>query len=120
MNLPRQLVRDVVGESNVIADFGDEQWVCVDRPPLSVKGLAAIVLIDRAVGRPARCSTLDATSLTLLPHGVAFAHLPARELRRFELFGTVAASTPLLLLTADPSVPAATLADLVTETIQTL
>ena len=34
MNLPRHLVPEIVGEANVLADFGEEQWVVVHRPPL--------------------------------------------------------------------------------------
>ena len=120
MNLPRDLVSELVGEANVIADFGDERWVVVDTPPLTPQRLAALVVIDRATGLETRCSALDGTSLTLLPHAVGLPHMLAREWTRFELFGRLAATTPLLQLQADPSVPPAVLADVVEEGVARL
>ena len=120
MNLPRHLVHDLVGESNVIADFGEEQWVVVDRPPLAAQRLAALVVVDRAAGRQSACSELEATSLTLLPHAIRYPDLPVRERRRFEICGRVATTTAVLHLTAEPSVPTGVLADLVEERIASL
>ena len=120
MNLPRHLVHELVGEGNVIADFGEEQWVVVDRPPLAAQRLAALVVVDRAAGRQSGCSELEGTSLTLLPHAIRYPDVPSRRRRRFEICGRVAATTPVLHLTAEPSVSTGVLADLVEERIASL
>jgi hypothetical protein len=56
---------------------------------------------------------MDATSLTLLPHGVSLPHLAQRAGRRFDIFGSVTATVPVLSLHADPAVSPSELADLV-------
>jgi hypothetical protein len=114
MNLPRVLAPAQVG-GRVVADFGDERWVALDDAgaPARASPLAAVVLLDRAPGETARCATVDATSLTLLPHAVSLPHLADRARRRFDIFGSVSASTPVLSLHADPAVPPSELADLV-------
>jgi hypothetical protein len=112
MNLPRQLDPAVLG-ARPIADFGDERWVEVDPPSGEARSLAAVVLVDRAPGLKAACSPVEGTPLDLLPHAFGLPHVNGRDKRRFELFSRVAATTPLLRLTADPSVPTGVLADLV-------
>jgi hypothetical protein len=117
MNLPRHLVPDIAGEANVLADFGEEQWVWVQRPALSAERLAAIVIIARTAGLATRCVRAENTALTLLAHLVSFPHLVERERTRFELYASLASTTPVLELTADPSVSTAELADLVAERV---
>ena len=112
MNLPRVLAPAPVS-ATVIADFGDERWVAIDRTGAIASPLAAVVLIDRAPGETARCVPIDATSLTLLPHAVSLPHLADRARRRFDIFGSVSASVPVLSLHADPTVPPSALADLI-------
>ena len=110
MNLPRT---ESLEHAEVIARFGDEQWVRVRSASHSVQRIAAVVLIDRRKAAPTCCSAIDATSLTLLPHAIGFPHLDARARRRFELFGALAATARVVQLSADPDVPTAELADLV-------
>jgi hypothetical protein len=117
VNLPRKVEPSSVGAADVIAEFDDERWVSLGTQTPAAEPLAAVVLMNRAQGETARCTQIDGTSLALLPHAVYFPHVAARERARFELFGTVAGTTPLLSLTADPSVPGATLADLVGDRI---
>jgi hypothetical protein len=112
MNVPGRVDPAEVG-GTVIAEIGDERWVEVAAPALGSRPLAAIVLVDRAPGHEAACTRIDGTTLDLLPHGLGLPHLEGRDRRRFEVFGRVAAETPLLHLTANLDVPPAALADLV-------
>jgi hypothetical protein len=129
MNLPRTVSPAELGAS-VLAEFGDERWVALDHgtatTPISstpatgtaaatsiASPVAAVVLIDRAGGETARCVPVAATSLTLLAHAVTLPHLTDRARRRFDIFGSLSASTRVLSLHADPAVPPAALADLV-------
>ena len=120
MNLPRRLAGDRLRGAEVIGDFGDELWVRIARETPLPTPLAALVLIHRVPGGHASCSRLDATNLTLLPHAVTLPHLARRARHRFEVFGAVAASTPVLSLTADPSVATHDLADLIQSQIALL
>jgi hypothetical protein len=116
MNLPQHLVGDFAGKVTVIGDFGEEQWVRLQTPPLSATRPAALVILERAKGGEARCAALGApTSLVLLPHLAGLPDLPERTRRRFELCASIADTIPVLRLTADPSVPPPALADLVEE-----
>jgi hypothetical protein len=113
MNLPARLVRDLKGVT-VLRDFSEEQWVAIDGPQPPAQPLAAIVLVHRAPGLETRCEPQQRAILALLPHAIGFPYL-GRDRRRFEFFSTLAATTPVLRLTADTAVPAATLADAVGE-----
>jgi hypothetical protein len=117
MNLPHSLPADSLGEADVIAHFDDEQWVHLKTPSPAVQPLAAVVLVDRRSGEQARCAAIEATSLSVLPHAVGYPPVGERARRRFELLGTLASTTPVLRLVADPSVPTAELADLVEKRI---
>ena len=119
MNLPRSLVPEIAGEANVLADFGEEQWVQVQRPALSAEPLAAVVIVARAAGLDTHCVRAENTALALLAHLVGFPYLE-RERTRFELYASLASTTPVLELTADLSVPTAELADLVAERVASL
>jgi hypothetical protein len=119
MNLPRRLVHEIDGEISVLADFGEEQWVQVRRPPQPAQPLATIVVFKRAAGLDTRCTQMGNPVLALMAQLVGFPYLE-RERTRFELYGTLAATTPVLELTADLSVPTAELADLVTERVARL
>ena len=79
--------------------------------------LAAVVLVARAAGLDTRCCRAENTALALLTHLVGFPYLTERERTRFELYAALASTTPVLELTADPSVPTAELADLVAERV---
>jgi hypothetical protein len=112
MNLPWRLDPSDVG-ADPIAAIGDERWVELPGPPPPARPLAAVVQVDRAPGHEPRCERLAGTSLKLLRYSVGLPYLEGRTKPRFELFGRVAAVTPLLHLTADLSVPAGAMADLV-------
>ena len=120
MNLPRYLVPEIAGEANVLADFGEEQWVQVQRPALSAEPLAAVVIVARAAGLDTRCVRAEKTALALIAHLVGFPYLTERERTRFELYASLASTTPMLELTADLSVPTAELADLVAKRVAAL
>jgi hypothetical protein len=119
MNLPRVIAAAQVG-GTVVAEFGDERWVALDGAGAAPSPLAAVVLINRVAGETARCSVTEATSLTLLPHGVSLPHLADRARRRFDIFGSVIAAVPVLSLHADPSVPPSELADLINRRLDAL
>jgi hypothetical protein len=119
MNLPRGLAPAQVG-GTVVADFGDERWVALDRATVVPTPLAAVVLVDRVAGETARCTPTGATTLTLLPHAVSLPHLADRARRRFDIFGSVIATVPVLSLHADPAVPPAELANLIEHQLVTL
>jgi hypothetical protein len=112
MNLPLPFDPAEVA-AQPIADFGEERWVEVEPASPAARPLAAVVIVDRAPGHEAACSRVEATTLELLPHALGMPHLDRRVKRRFELFSRVAATTPVLHLTADPTVPTGVLADLV-------
>jgi hypothetical protein len=119
MNLPRHLVPELADEINFLADFGVEQWVRVQRPSLSAEPLTALVIISRAAGRDTRCVQAESAVLPLLAHIVGFPYLE-RERSRFELYASLALTTPVLELTADLAVSSAELADLVEERVASL
>lgn len=120
MNLPGQIDASGLGNAEVIARFGDEQWVWVEGPPVRPRPLGAIVFIHRAPGEPAQCSRIDATGLTLLSHSVIIPHVGDRAKSRFELFADLATATPVLRLSADPSVATTELTDLVEQGLAAL
>lgn len=113
MNVPARLGARAVADSRCLADFGDEHWVCLDAAPPTPAPLAAIVLLSRAPDLPLRCTPVQASSLTLLPLTISLPHVTPSARERFEVFGHLAARTPVLSLTADPSVTPADLADAV-------
>lgn len=115
MNLPHHLVAALNGDATVLGDFGNEQWVRVRRPTLSPEPLAAVVIVARAVGLDTRLVAAENPVIALMAHLVGFPHLTDREQSRFELYASLAATTPVYELTADPSVSTAELADLVGE-----
>jgi hypothetical protein len=117
MNLPLDLALE---GADVLARFGDEQWVCLPSGDRRAQALAAVILIDRAPAAPAGCAAIQATGLTLLPFAVGFPHLDDRARPRFELLSGVAATARILHLTADPSLPAVALCDLVERAIGSL
>jgi hypothetical protein len=119
MNLPRDLFPALGDEISVLADFGEEQWVRVQRPPVPPEPLTAVVIMSRAAGLDTRCSQIENAILALLTHLVGFPYLE-RERARFELYASLASTTPVLELTADPAVPTAELADLVVERVASL
>jgi hypothetical protein len=113
MNVPARLGAGAVAGARRLADFGDEHWVCLeDAATPTPAPLAAIVLLSRAPDLPLRCAPVQASSLTLLPHAISLPHMPPGARERFEVFSHLAA-TPVLSLTAEPSVTPAGLADAV-------
>lgn len=116
MNLPHSVDPASIGATEVLADFTEERWVSLpDRPAAAAAPapLAAIVLVNRAPGQELRCRPLAATALTLLPFAVFLPHMSDRSRRRFELFGRLAETTPLLELSCDLQTPVADMAEAV-------
>jgi hypothetical protein len=113
MSVPRSTRASSLGRAQTIADFADERWLALEGSERASQPVAAIVLVERRAGSPARCAAIRATNLALLPHAVGFPHMGDRARRRFELFARLADETPVLRLSADPSLPPAALADLV-------
>ena len=113
MNLPSPLTPEELGGGSILAEFGDERWVQLDRDGMAAQALAAVVILDRVAREHPRCERIEATTLTLLPHGVSLPHLEDRARRRFDIFGGVVTDTPVFSLRADPALPASDLADLV-------
>ncbi|MGH2763901.1 MAG: hypothetical protein ACRDLD_15205, partial [Thermoleophilaceae bacterium] len=114
MNLP--------SEAGYPADFGRaiarfpaqaESWVAVERAAERPQPVAALFLLRRAPGLPLAAERREATVLDLLPHLWGLPHATEGPQERFQLASDLAATTPIYDLTADPEVPAATLADLV-------
>jgi hypothetical protein len=117
MNVPARLGAGAVAGARWLADFDDEHWVCLDAAPPTPAPLAAIVLLSRAPDLPLRCTPVQASSLTLLPHAISLPHMTPSARERFEVFGHLAARTPVLSLTAEPSVTPAGLADTVEQRV---
>jgi hypothetical protein len=119
MNIPVSVDAESV-RAQVLATFEDERWVqmsAVAQPPAP---LSAIVLVRRAGGASLQCRRIPATTLTLLPFAITLPHMTARGRRRFDRFGHLAATTPVLELTADLTTPPAELADAVQRQVETL
>ena len=113
MNLPHAVDPSDLGPHTILADFGDERWVALDRPPEDPRPVSAVVLVNRVAGERPRCTPSPATSLTLLPHAVSLPHLQDRARRRFDIFGGVVAHAPVYSLHADPALSPSDLADLI-------
>lgn len=113
MNLPGALDPQQAGGGHIVAAFGDERWVELERAEVAATPLGAVVLINRVAGESPRCTRAEATSLTLLPHAVSLPHLHDREQQRFDIFSTVVEHAPVFSLDAEPSVAPSALADLV-------
>jgi hypothetical protein len=96
-----------------LAVIGEERWlatpVCAQARPL-----AAVVLLNRRAGTETALLPLATPFISLLPMMLGFPRIPERERSRFELAATVAAGVPVWELRAEPTVPAAELAKLLT------
>jgi hypothetical protein len=120
MNLPVTVDETALADAEVLATIEDEHWVNLPAAAQPAARPAAIVLVRRTDGATLHCGHVPATTLTLLPFAVTLPHMTARGRRRFELFGQLAAGTPVLELTADPATPAAALADAVAHQVAAL
>jgi hypothetical protein len=130
MNLPTKGVLPDPDGLEPVAQIEGERWVHVKHHCRHPQPLAAIVLLER-VGRADRtrsaadllagcgagCQTVEATMLTLLPHGVGLSHTRERAARRFVLFGALAAATPVHRLAADATLPVGELVDRVEQSV---
>jgi hypothetical protein len=96
-----------------LAVIGEERWratpVCSQARPL-----AAVVLLNRRAGTETALLPLATPFISLLPMMLGFPRTAERERSRFELAATVAAGVPVWELRAEPTVPAADLAELLT------
>jgi hypothetical protein len=121
MNLPIAIDPSYIAGAEPLATFGDESWIALPATPQPPAQIAAIVLVRRAkTAASLRCRRIPATTLTLLPFAISLPHLTVRGRRRFELFGALADTTPILELTADLQTPSAALADAVDQQLDTL
>jgi hypothetical protein len=93
-----------------ICSLGDERWIAVPAHPASL-ALRTLVVLERRPGAPLSLSPIDDPLAALMSSLMSFPRTPARERARLELASTLAATTRLLRLSADPSTPAELLAD---------
>jgi hypothetical protein len=115
MNLPHAVDPSALPVDRVLADFGDERWVALNRPLADPRPVSGVVLVNRVAGERPRCEPTPATSLTLLPHALSLPHLQDRARRRFDIFGGLVAQAPVYSLHADPALSPSDLADLIEE-----
>lgn len=120
MNLPTAVDPASIPGARPLATFTDERWVELPGNPHPATPLRAVMLLRRAAGAPLTCRPLAATTLTLLPHAITLPHLTARGRQRFERFGALVATTPVLELTADLATPPAALADALQSALETV
>lgn len=113
MNVPRSVEPWDSDAWEVLADLGDEDWVCVRRVPPPPQPVRAIVLV--APGAPvAECVAVAPTSLEVLPHMVTFTHLlDGRRRQQFEVAGGLAAGASLMSLSRPTRADPSQLADLI-------
>jgi hypothetical protein len=117
MNLPRFVEPWDPEAWEVLAEFGDEQWICLERvPPLPQRVRATVLLTPGATA--AECVALSQTSPTLLPYMVTFSHLVERRRQQFEVAGELAAGASLLALSRPPRADPAKLVDLILECLE--
>jgi hypothetical protein len=106
MNIPRQHAGDRHGRP--LAILGAQTWVELERVEERPSPAAAVFVLEP--GRPGS-TPVQPSQLRLLPHSLGFRHLPGRQRTRFEVFGELAATTPVFALGGAMQVPASTLAD---------
>jgi hypothetical protein len=111
-NMPASMGLDGIGE--LLHDFGDELWVRVDRAARHAQQLNAVVVIDRREDADdPRLETMPEPAVALLSHALHSGGDPRRRSRRFSLLADVAATAPVLRLTAPLQAPPSLLGDLV-------
>jgi hypothetical protein len=115
MNLP--LGAEPPAGSEVLGRFGDESWVAVAEPATTPTRLAAIVLLERGVGRPLRTRAARRTPLALAPFMLGLPDEEGREGARFSLYSDLVEGTRLLHLSADLQDRPCDLADNLEETL---
>ena len=117
MNLPKFVEPWQPEAWDVLAEFGDEQWIAVQRvPPLPQPVRATVLLTPGAAA--AECVVVSQTSLALLPFMVTFPHLVERRRQQFEVAGELAAGASLLALSRPPRSEPADLVDLILESLE--
>ena len=120
MNLPAAIDPAAVPGAQPLASFHAEHWVQLPATPQAGEPLAAIVLLRRTEGGALRARGVAATTLTLLPYAITLPHMTARGRQRFELFGALADTTPVVELTAGLGTPPAALADALQTALEAL
>lgn len=118
MNVPSAVDPDGLPGAVPLHRFGDETWMNLRSGPTDAQPLSCAVLVDRFPDAGLECVTIEATTLTLLPHMRFLPDRHDRPRRRFMLSSALAADTRVLRLTADPSVPPAQLADRLEQTLE--
>jgi hypothetical protein len=97
-----------------IVSLEEECWIAVPVHPEPLP-LRTLVVLDRRPGCELSLSEIDEPLAPLLASLMNFPRTPGRQRARFELASTLAATTRLLRLTADPSIPPEFLADTLAE-----
>jgi hypothetical protein len=111
MNLPTA-AGDIADLGTPLARFeeDDEAWVAVHRSAEAPAALAAIVVLDRALGRPLGIEQIDATVIDLIPHVWGLPHSDETARQSFEAVSEIVRLCPVFRLSADLDVPPARLA----------
>jgi hypothetical protein len=118
VNLPQATPADAIGE--VLAQFGEEQWVRADNHAVAPAELYLVVILERTdgIGEPVLRSVRQ-PAVALLAHALHSGSAPQRRSARFQLLADVAETAHVMSLTAGREVPPAALADLVQARIPT-
>jgi hypothetical protein len=111
INLPRAQRLGDLGE--LLARFGDEDWVRVAEAATRPERVAAVCLLRRRRGAALAMRRLRPTALDLLPFTLGFSRPRSRMRQRFLLFARLATEVPVYELSAPPSSPPSAVADLV-------
>jgi hypothetical protein len=107
------------GPPETIVSLDGECWIAVPVHPEPVP-LRTLVVLDRRTGCELSMSEIDEPLAPLLASLMNFPRTSKRQRARFELASTLAATTRLRRLTADPSIPPDVLADALVEGLPTI
>jgi hypothetical protein len=114
MNVPRSVAPWDPAAWEVLAQFGEEDWVWIHRAPPPPQPIRAMVLLTP--GAAAQCVSVPPSNVQVLPHMVTFIHLlDDRRRQQFEVAGGLAAGASLVSLSRPPRADPAHLADLILE-----
>jgi hypothetical protein len=107
------------GPPETIVSLPGECWVAVPVHPEPLP-LRTLVVLDRRPGCELSLSEIEEPLAPLMASLMNFPRTSERQRARFELASTLAATTRLRRLTADPSVPPDVLADALVEVLPTI
>ncbi len=114
MNVPLSPERFPVSEiGSVLATFGEEAWVAVERGAGGACPLAAVCLLERGPQVTTQVQRLAPTPLHLRAHVYPLRVPAERDRKRFELLADLVESIPVLRLRTGPDVTPSGVADIV-------